>query len=51
MKPRRVVAVGQKAEGQLRTLGVVPEYVRHPSMGGHTEFVAGMQSVFARLNR
>jgi len=40
----RVVAVGKKAEGLLRTMTVVPAAtVRHPANGGAKEFAAGMQ--------
>lgn len=42
----RVVAVGRKAEGLLRAIGVAPAAtVRHPANGGATEFAAGIKSL------
>ena len=37
-----VVAVGNQADASLAQLGISHEKVRHPSMGGKQEFVAGM---------
>jgi hypothetical protein len=44
--PRRVVAMGRKAEGSLRQMGVDCTYVRHPSRGGAPALRAGMEGVF-----
>lgn len=41
----QVVAVGRKAEGALKAVGVPARYVRHPSQGGATAFAAGMQAL------
>lgn len=41
-----VVAVGRKAEHALKTRGVTPEYIRHPSRGGSAEFLAGLRDLF-----
>lgn len=46
VRPNLIVAVGRKAEGAVKALGEVPEYVRHPSMGGKAGFAAGMQRLF-----
>ncbi len=48
----RVVAVGKVAERALRGLGREPHaVVRHPSMGGASEFRAGLAAVAAGLAR
>jgi uracil-DNA glycosylase len=42
----KVVAVGRKAEGLLKSLklmGVPAEYVRHPARGGAKEFINGLE--------
>lgn len=42
----KVVAVGQKAAGVLKHIGVTPDAcVRHPSMGGARQFAEGMRAV------
>jgi len=39
----RIVAVGKKAEGLLREMGIpITGAVRHPANGGATEFAAGL---------
>ena len=46
----RIVAVGKVAERTLRKLGREPDAtVRHPSMGGATEFRAGLAALAAKL--
>jgi len=46
----KVVAVGKVAERALRSLGREPyATVRHPSMGGATEFRAGLSRIAVRL--
>lgn len=37
-----VIAVGNQAAASLTSMGLAHEKVRHPSMGGKNEFVAGM---------
>ncbi len=42
----KIVAVGKKAEGLLRSIGVEPAAtVRHPANGGATAFAGGMESL------
>jgi hypothetical protein len=38
-----VVAVGRKAEGLLKRMGVPAAYVRHPANGGATKFAQGLK--------
>ena len=38
-----VVAVGRKAEGLLKRMGVPAAYVRHPANGGATKFAQGLE--------
>jgi len=48
----RVVAVGKVAERTLAALGRTPDAtLRHPSMGGATEFRAGLTALAADLKR
>jgi hypothetical protein len=47
VEPRRVVAMGRKAQEALQQTGVECTYVRHPSRGGAPAFRAGMGEVFA----
>jgi len=44
----RVVAIGNHAAKSLTLFGIAHEKVRHPSMGGKHEFVAGMARLSAR---
>jgi uracil-DNA glycosylase len=37
-----VIAIGNQADASLASLGIAHHKVRHPSMGGKNEFVAGM---------
>jgi hypothetical protein len=41
----KVYAIGRVSESQLRRLGVCAPYIRHPSHGGKSRFVAGVQSL------
>ncbi len=44
-----LVAVGRKAAGTLRSLGLSPDAeLRHPAMGGASEFRAGLGKMVAR---
>ena len=49
LQPRRVVAVGRKAERALESVGVERTYVRHPSQGGAKKFARGVQAVVQEL--
>lgn len=46
LKPQRVVAIGRDAQSALSDLDVVATGVRHPSYGGQTEFVNGLQAIY-----
>jgi uracil-DNA glycosylase len=41
----RVIAVGNVAEGTLRSLGIDCVKIRHPAQGGKNDFVRGIQSL------
>jgi uracil-DNA glycosylase len=45
----RIVAVGNHADSSLTKLGIAHEKVRHPSMAGKPEFVAGMARISQSL--
>ena len=45
---RRVVAIGNSASASLTRMGIDHEKVRHPSQGGKTKFVEGMDRVSQR---
>ncbi len=49
VRPRAVVALGRKAQGQLAWSGIDCRYVRHPSQGGARDFEAGMIEIFSGL--
>ena len=40
-----VVAVGNKAEENLRNLNIICKKVRHPAQGGKNEFVRGIKEI------
>lgn len=42
---KRVVAVGNVAEGSLRSLGIACIKIRHPAQGGKNDFVRGIQAL------
>lgn len=45
-RPERIVAIGRDASAALAELGVSADAVRHPSYGGQTEFIAGMDALY-----
>ena len=45
---KRVIAVGNVAEGALQSLGVDCIKVRHPAQGGKNDFVRGIQEVMGK---
>lgn len=49
LRPRRVLAVGRKAEYALGQIGVEATYVRHPSQGGARRFEAGVTEAFRAM--
>ncbi len=49
IKPKRIIAVGKKAEFSLIYLGVSCSYVRHPSQGGASKFKRGIREIFKTL--
>ena len=48
--PRKIVAVGRKAENALGRIGATAEYVRHPSQGGARIFETGVLNILEELN-
>ncbi len=49
LQPRRILAIGRKAEYALRRLGVEAVYVRHPSQGGAKLFEAGVLAAMQEM--
>lgn len=45
-QPKRVIAIGRKAEYALQYLGVKSIYVRHPSRGGGPDFEQGIKGIY-----
>jgi hypothetical protein len=45
-QPRFVVAIGRDAHDALSEIGITAYSVRHPSYGGQTEFIAGIQKIY-----
>ena len=43
LRPKKIVAVGRKAQFSLRNLGIRCDYVRHPSQGGAVKFRKGIE--------
>ena len=46
IRPTRVVAIGRDAGSALSELQLPLHVVRHPSYGGQTEFVTGVQAIY-----
>lgn len=46
-----VVAVGNTAKSSLARMGIACEKVRHPSHGGKTDFIKGINAAIAALSR
>lgn len=46
IKPRRIVAIGRDAGMALNGLDITVEIVRHPSYGGQTEFITGVNHIY-----
>lgn len=44
VRPAEILALGRKAEGALRVIGLNATYVRHPSQGGARLFTESMHS-------
>lgn len=42
IQPKKVIAVGNKAATQLKTLGIETQKVRHPAYGGASAFCSGL---------
>ncbi len=49
VQPRKVLAIGRKAENALQRIGAVSTYVRHPSQGGARLFEHGVRSAIREL--
>lgn len=46
LEPREVVAIGRDAQLALADLGIAAQQVRHPSYGGQSDFIAGMENLY-----
>lgn len=46
LEPKIVVAIGRDAQLALTDLGIEARQVRHPSYGGQSEFVSGIESLY-----
>lgn len=46
LQPSTVVAIGQDAFRVLSRLGYEASYIRHPSYGGHVDFVRGVEQLY-----
>ena len=49
LQPKRVLAIGRKAEHVLQRIGQPCTYVRHPSQGGAKLFEAGVHEAFRAM--
>jgi uracil-DNA glycosylase len=49
LKPKKIVAVGRKAQFSLDSLGFPCDYVRHPSQGGANRFKRGIECALTFL--
>ncbi len=50
LRPRRIGAIGRKAERALADVDAACTYVRHPSQGGAKKFEAGVLQMLDELN-
>ncbi len=48
LRPDTVIAIGKRALHALSTLGTESAYVRHPSMGGASEFREAVSEIFGK---
>ncbi|MEO1379413.1 MAG: uracil-DNA glycosylase [Pseudomonadota bacterium] len=46
LKPKKLVAIGRDAEAALADIDVNVSMVRHPSYGGQSDFISGIQSIY-----
>lgn len=46
VKPRRIVAIGRDAGAALNDTDIAVEIVRHPSYGGQSEFISGVNHIY-----
>jgi hypothetical protein len=46
LNPKIVVAIGRDAQVALADLGIDAQQVRHPSYGGQSEFIEGIQNLY-----
>lgn len=51
LRPRRLVAIGRDAQLALADLGLDSVPVRHPSYGGQSDFVRGMNEAYGSLSQ
>lgn len=46
IRPKRLIAIGRDAGLALNDIGLPVEIVRHPSYGGQSEFISGLQALY-----
>lgn len=50
-RPQRIIALGNDAHRALQRLGYSSTYVRHPSYGGQTAFIQGIEGAYDLAQR
>ena len=46
LRPQRLIAIGRDAQNALTELSLECSFVRHPSYGGQSEFIRGMNQLY-----
>jgi hypothetical protein len=46
LQPKRVIAIGRDAAAGLSEVGIIADLVRHPSYGGQSEFIDGVEQIY-----
>jgi hypothetical protein len=46
LRPKSIIAIGRDAHKSLIDLAIACHAVRHPSYGGQTEFIRGMNELY-----
>ncbi len=49
VKPKTIIAIGERVAGGIEQLGIEFESVHHPAHDTHQQFPAGMKAIFSRL--
>ena len=46
LQPKKIIAIGNDAHHSISKLGYDCTYVRHPSYGGHNDFIKGITKIY-----